>query len=62
MQSPEGLEDSPFNRNTFFLHEMDKLTVVLMSIKRLNKERRPLAKPLNQHENKFYLTMDETVS
>ena len=33
-----------------------------MSIKRLNKERRPLAKPLNQHENKFYLTMDETVS
>ena len=50
------------NNNTFFPHEMDKLTVVLMSIKRLNKERRPLAKPLNQHENKFYLTMDETVS
>ena len=22
-----------FNKNTFFLHEMDKLTVVLMSIK-----------------------------
>ena len=30
------------NKNTFFPHEMDKLTVVLMSIKRLNKERRPL--------------------
>ena len=31
------------NKNTFFPHKMDKLTVVLMSIKRLNKERRPLA-------------------
>jgi hypothetical protein len=31
------------NKNMFFPHEMDKLTVVLMSIKRLNKERRPLA-------------------
>ena len=31
------------NKNTFFPHEMDKVTVVLMSIKRLNKERRPLA-------------------
>ena len=30
------------NKNTFFPHEMDKLTVVLMSIKRLNKKRRPL--------------------
>ena len=30
-----------FNKNTFFPHEMDKLTVVVMSIKRLNKERRP---------------------
>ena len=30
------------NKTTFFPHEMDKLTVVLMSIKRLNKERRPL--------------------
>ena len=30
------------NKNTFFPNEMDKLTVVLMSIKRLNKERRPL--------------------
>ena len=30
------------NKNTFFPHEMDKLTVVLMSIKTLNKERRPL--------------------
>ena len=33
MQFPEGLENTPFNRNTFFLHEMDKLTVVLMSYK-----------------------------
>ena len=40
MHSPEGLEDTPFPTKT---HEMDKLTVVLMSIKRLNKERRPLA-------------------
>ena len=31
-----------FNKNTFFLHEMDKLTVVLMSIERLNKIERPL--------------------
>jgi len=31
-----------FNKNTFFLHEMDKLTVVLMSIKWLNKKRWPL--------------------
>jgi hypothetical protein len=30
--------DSPL----FFPHEMDKLTVVLMPIKRLNKERQPL--------------------
>ena len=30
------------NKNTFFPYEMDKLTVVLMSLKRLNKERRPL--------------------
>ena len=30
------------NKNTFFPNEMDKLTVVLMSIKRLNKERGPL--------------------
>ena len=30
------------NKNTFFLHEMDKLTVVLMSIKWLNKIERPL--------------------
>ena len=29
-------------KNTFFLHEMDKLTVVLMSIKWLNKIERPL--------------------
>ena len=28
-----------FNKNRFFPHEMNKLTVVLMSIKRLNKER-----------------------
>ena len=33
------------NKNTFFLHEMDKLTVVLMSIKWLNKIERPLVKP-----------------
>ena len=33
-------------KNTFFPHEMDKLTVVLMSIKRLNKESRPLIPPL----------------
>ena len=33
----------PFHvEKTFFPHEMDKLTVVLMSKKRLNKERRPL--------------------
>ena len=31
-------------KNTFFLHEMDKLTVVLMFIKWLNKIERPLAK------------------
>ena len=31
------------NKNTFFPHEMDKLMVVLKSIKTLNKERRPLA-------------------
>ena len=30
------------NKNTFFLHEMDKLTVVLMSLKWLNKIERPL--------------------
>ena len=30
------------NKNTFFPHEMDKLMVALMSIKWLNKERRPL--------------------
>ena len=30
------------NKNTFFPHKMAKLTVVLMSIKRLNKKRRPL--------------------
>ena len=30
------------NKNTFFPYEMDKLTVVLMSIKRLNKERQPI--------------------
>ena len=30
------------NKNTFFLYEMDKLTVVLMSIKLLNKIERPL--------------------
>ena len=36
------------NKNTFFPHEMDKLMVVLMSIKRLNKERRPLV-------TRFYL-------
>jgi hypothetical protein len=32
------------NKNSFFPHEMDKLTVVLTSIKRLNKERQPLVK------------------
>ena len=31
-----------FNKNTFFLYETDKLTVVLMSIKWLNKKRWPL--------------------
>jgi len=31
------------NKNTFFPHEMDKIMVVLKSIKTLNKERRPLA-------------------
>ena len=31
------------NKNTVFLHEMDKLTSVLMSIKWLNKIERPLA-------------------
>ena len=30
------------NKNTFFPHKMDKLTVVLMSIKWLNKKRWPL--------------------
>ena len=30
------------NRNTFFLHEMNKLTAVLMSIELWNKERQPL--------------------
>ena len=30
------------NKNTFFLHEMDKLTVVLMSMKWLNKIERTL--------------------
>ena len=30
------------NKNTFFPHKIDKLMVVLMSIKWLNKERRPL--------------------
>ena len=29
-------------KNTFFLHEMDKLTAVLMSMKWWNKERQPL--------------------
>ena len=39
-----------FNKNTFSLYEMDKLTVVLMSIKRwLNKKRWPLT------VKKFYL-------
>ena len=32
-----------FNKNTFFLHEMDKLTVVLMSTKLLIQFERPLA-------------------
>ena len=31
-----------FNKTTFFLYEMDKLTVVLISIKWLNKKRWPL--------------------
>ena len=43
MQFPEGLENTPFNKNTFFLHEMEKLPVVLMSIKWLNKIELPLA-------------------
>ena len=34
------------NKNTLFPHEMDKLTDVLMSIKRLNKERQPLDKEI----------------
>ena len=42
MHFPEDLEDSPFNKNPFFLHEMDKLSVVLMSIKWLNKIEPPL--------------------
>ena len=41
------------NKNTFFPHEMDKLTVVLMSIKRLNKERRPLIQGMNGLEKKI---------
>ena len=36
------------NKNTFFPNEMDKLTVVLMFIKRLNKERRPFGEPLSR--------------
>ena len=32
------------NKNTYFPHEMDKLMVVLMSIKRLNKERQLISK------------------
>ena len=38
------------NKKTFFPHEMDKLTIVLMSIKRLNKERRPLAADAVWHQ------------
>ena len=42
-----------FNKNTFFLHEMDK--VVLMSIKWLNKIERPLVK------SEYYLACDSGV-
>ena len=41
-----------FNKNTFFPHEMDKLTDVLMSIKRLNKGRQPLIRSLYVKEVK----------
>ena len=41
-----------FNKNTFFLHEMDKLTVVLMSIKWLNKKRWPLT----HNMTKYYMS------
>ena len=37
-----------FNKNTFFVHEMNKLTVVLKSIKWLNKIERPLVPLLVQ--------------
>ena len=36
------------NKNTFLLHEMDKWTVVLMSIKWLNKIEWPLAPPFKK--------------
>ena len=39
------------NKNTFFLHEMDKLMVVLMSIKWLNKIERPLSYEPENYRN-----------
>ena len=45
-----------FNKNTFFPHEMDRLTVVLMSIKWLNEKRWPLEEQLSQM--KFFESFD----
>ena len=42
-----------FNKNSFFLHEMDKLMAVLMSIEWWNKERQPLVQ--DSFELSWYL-------
>ena len=41
------------NKNMFIPHEMDKLTVVLMSIKWLNKKKWPLIFYLEKHKNAY---------
>ena len=52
------------NKNTFFPHEMDKVTVVLMSIKTLNKERQTLVQYSSQKKNiegfrRFFMLKNE---
>ena len=44
-----------FNKNTFFLHEMDKLTVVLMSIKWLNKNETDIQANPSQQDDVLHL-------
>ena len=56
-----------FNKNMFFLHEMDKLTAVLMSIEWWNKERQPLhhyllAQLLNFHQNLPNVTLKADIN